>query len=82
MALMQSLIKSEGYCCVFGYLIANREKSATEIADHLGISSRLIRRLKVQIHNQELTCERVETCRYRKTSSSTSGTGNAFSTSR
>ena len=81
MGLVQSLIKSEGHCCVFGYLIANRNKPSLDIARYLGVSPRIIRRWKQHIHERKVLCEDLPNCRYRSSSSSTSGTGKDFSKS-
>jgi len=84
MRLMQQLVEAEGFCCIFGYFMAKRDIGTKALADHLGVSDRTIRNWKARIRDRETVCQGVRrpSCRYCKTSSSTSGTGKAFSTSR
>lgn len=54
--LMQQLIKFEGECCVYSYLTKRAEKSAREIARHLGVTPRTIRLYRQRIREGDLGC--------------------------
>lgn len=54
--LMSQLVKYEKACCIYGYFVANKEKSNREIADHLGVSPTTVRSWRRRIFHSEVTC--------------------------
>lgn len=54
--LMQQLTKFEGSCCVYGYFTEKAEKSAREIARHLGVTPRTIRLYRQRMRDGSITC--------------------------
>ena len=67
--LMLKLIKDEGACCIFGYLMKHRAKTTKELADHLGVSTRAIRMHKKKIRDRECCCEDKSCCYFKSSSS-------------
>ena len=54
--LMQQLVKYEHACCIFGYFHEWEERSAREMARHLGVTPRTIRLYRQKIRTGGLTC--------------------------
>lgn len=65
-----------GYCCIFGYFIANRNRRTIDLARELMVTTRTVRLYKQAIKKREVTCDGYANCTY-----GTGSSGNASSIS-
>lgn len=65
------VVFQKGYCCIFGYMLANRHKSTKEMAEELELAHRTIRHYKQRFKERKLYCFELPGC-YGAGSSNTS----------
>jgi len=53
---MQQLIKFEGSCCIYKYIKDTSDKTAQEIADHLGVDVLTIARWRKRVASGDVGC--------------------------
>ena len=60
--LVIEVIVKKGYCCAFGYMLANRHKTTKEMAEELGLAPRTIRLYKQRLKERKLICYSFSNC--------------------
>jgi len=53
---MKFLVRDQGYCCIFAYLLANESEKEIALAAELSVSPRTIRTWRAKVRSGTLTC--------------------------
>lgn len=60
--LMKTLVKSEGHCCMFGFMRVASGRNLRPVAERYGVSPQALRKWRDRYRRGQLHCEKCSNC--------------------